>query len=146
MKDFGWQDFWNFLKIAGASVGFIFSARGFIALIDLYRHRKEDLAKARKMNAEADLLQIEKKSEEFKLSTEILQSLNRENENSRNQLEAAHNEIYKLRGLLAETTSKLNQLEKELQKAEEKNRECAIKIEELEVELSRLRRDGHRPT
>jgi predicted RNase H-like nuclease (RuvC/YqgF family) len=108
-------------------------------IIRWVRHRPEDLAKAEKMKAEAKEITLRGKLDVFERQDLIIKHLDEECEQTKKQLEEAQKIIIGLRTQLASLEALLN-------KEQENNRTCTSEVEQLRIEVSRLKRDGRRPT
>jgi acyl-homoserine lactone acylase PvdQ len=136
------------LKIGLATLG----SGGIGALIILWaRHRKEDSAKARKTMAEAEeieersaMIKLQRDERIFEISTKLVEKLSQENETTRKELDSAINELHQVRNDLNKANKRCADLELSLEREKENNRICAAEMEQLMVELERLKRESNR--
>jgi uncharacterized coiled-coil protein SlyX len=133
--------FVDFAKVLTAA---IFSVGVFLAIISWIRHSKEDAAKAKKTEAEAEeikekwaMLKTQRDEIIFERQEKLIERLNTECEATRKELDEA---LDKLR----DVTTKCSHLEKDLIAAQERNRTQASEIEQLQIEVNRLRRENNR--
>ena len=140
---------WNaLLKIISASAC---SALVFVALINWRRHSKEDAAKAKKTEAEAkeieekrSMIRLERDERIFEISTKLAEKLSEECELTKRELDLTLKELNEVRQALAKANQKCSELQTSLERERENNKICSAEVEQLKIELERLKREDRR--
>lgn len=143
---------WNsLLRIVSVTIG----SGGIAGLLILWvRHKKEDSAKAKKTLAEAEeiegrsaLIRLERDERVFEISTKLVEKLSEECEVTKKELDFTLKQLHEVRLDLDKANKRCKELEDSLYRERESNKLCATEIEQLRIELEKIRReDRRRPT
>lgn len=141
-------DWMALLKIAIAGV--VSGGIG-LAIINWIRHRPEDAAKAKKTQAEADeieakraILKTERDEKIFAISTQLVERLSLECEITKKELDTTIQELQQVRAALITANDRCKEMEDALRRERDNNKLCASEIEQLRVELEKLKREDRR--
>lgn len=114
------------------------------ALIAWRRHRPEDAAKAKKTLAEAALINLQRDERVFEISTKLVEKLSEECEVTKKELDLTLRQLHEVRKDLDKANKRCMDLEDSLYREKESNKLCAIEIEQLKIELEKIRREDRR--
>lgn len=122
-----------------------------LGLINWIRHRPEDAAKAKKTQAEADeieakrsMLKTERDEKIFAIQEKLVERLSQECESTRKDLDDTIQELQQVRANLIQANQRCKEMEDSLRREKENNKNCMGEIEQLRVELERLKRENNR--
>lgn len=121
------------------------------SLINWRRHRPEDAAKAKKTQAEADeidakraILKTERDEKIFAIQEKLVERLSQECETTKNELDSTIQELQVVRAALLKANNRCKEMEDALRRERENNKQCFGEIEQLKIELEKLKREDKR--
>jgi uncharacterized coiled-coil DUF342 family protein len=122
-----------------------------LAVINWIRHRPEDAAKAKKTQAEADeieakraILKTERDEKIFDLQEKLVVRLSQECEATKKELDTTIQDLQQVRANLIEANKRCKEMEDALRRERENNKQCFGEIEQLKIELEKLKREDKR--